>query len=207
MAITAATVKELRDKTGAGMMDCKSALTEANGNIEEAIDILRKKGISKAAKKSGRSTNEGKIFSYSQAGNRLAAMVELNCETDFVANTEDFQNLGHDLVMHIAAAAPLVVNKEEISAELLEREKDIYTTQALNEGKPAQVVERIVSGRVEKYYKEVVLLEQPFIKDDKLFIKDLITAAVAKLGENISISRFARFVLGETASSDSESQE
>lgn len=207
MAITAAAVKELRDKTGAGMMDCKSALSEADGNIEKAVDILRKKGIAKAAKKSGRSTNEGAIFTYSHAGNQLAAMVELNCETDFVANTDDFQTLGHDLAMHIAAAAPLVVNKEDVPADLLEKEKEIYRTQAENEGKPAQVVERIVDGRVEKYYKEVVLLNQPFIKEDKQTVGDLITAAIAKLGENISVARFARFALGETANDASDSQE
>ncbi len=197
MTITAAAVKKLRDKTGVGMMDCKVALTETDGDIGQAIEALRKKGIAKAAKKSSRTTNEGNIFTYVHAGGKLASMLELNCETDFVANTEDFQTLGHELAMHIAAAAPAVVKIDDLNAALLEKEKEIYKTQALNEGKPEQVVERIINGRVEKYYKEVVLLEQPYIKDDKLSVKDLLTATISKLGENISVGRFARFVVGE----------
>ena len=200
MAITAAAVKELRDKTGTGMMDCKTALTETDGDIGKAIEVLRKKGIAKAARKSSRTTNEGNIFTYVHAGGKLASMLELNCETDFVANTEDFQTLGHELALHIAAAAPAVVKIADLDATLLEKEKEIYKTQALNEGKPEQVVERIISGRLEKYYKEVVLLEQPYIKDDKLSVKDLLAATVSKLGENISVGRFARFVVGEAPS-------
>ncbi len=202
MAISAAEVKALREKTGAGMMDCKKALEEANGDLAKAEELLRKKGILKAAKKGGRATKEGLIYAYIHTGGKLGAMVEVNCETDFVANTEQFQKLCEDLAMHIAAAAPLVVRREDVPAELIEKEKEIYRTQALNSGKPEKIVERIVEGRLEKYFKEVVLLEQPFIKNDDQTIQDLINETIAKLGENISVARFQRFVVGETGAKE-----
>lgn len=201
MAITAAAVKDLREKTGVGMMECKAALQEADGNMEMAIDILRKKGASKAAKKVGRATNEGLIFSYIHAGGKLGAMVEIACETDFVANTEQFQALGHDIAMHIAAAAPEVVNREQISTTNLEKESEIYKAQALNEGKPEHIVEKIVAGRLEKYYKEVVLLEQPYVKDPEKNIGDLVNETISTLGENMSVVRFQRFAIGESPTS------
>jgi len=198
MAITAAAVKELREKTGVGMMDCKTALLEADGDIEKAIDILRKKGVAKAAKKVGRATNEGLIFSYIHAGGKLGSLVEIACETDFVANTEQFQSLGHAIAMHIAAAAPEVVKREQVSTAALEKESEIFKVQALNEGKPEHIVEKIVSGRLEKYFKEVVLLEQPYVKDPDKNIGDLVNETIASLGENMSVVRFQRFAIGES---------
>jgi elongation factor Ts len=197
MAISAATVKELRDKTNAGMMDCKRALEEANGEIEKAIEILREKGIAKAAKKSGRATKEGLIASYIHPGDKLGVLVEINCETDFVAKTDDFKALVKDVAMQVAAASPLVVSREELSQEMIEKEKQIYKTQALNEGKPEKIIDKIVDGKVEKYYKEVCLLEQPFIRDQDKTITDLLNEAISKLGENMVIKRFCRYRLGE----------
>jgi elongation factor Ts len=201
MAITAAAVKELREKTGVGMMECKKALQEADGNIEEAISVLRKKGVAKAAKKVGRATNEGLVFSYIHAGGKLGAIVEIACETDFVANTEQFQALGHAIAMHVAAASPEVVKREQVSTTELEKESEIFKVQALNEGKPEQIVEKIVTGRLEKYYKEVVLLEQSYVKDPEKNIGDLVNETIAFLGENMSVIRFQRFAVGETSAS------
>ncbi|NIP43787.1 MAG: translation elongation factor Ts [candidate division Zixibacteria bacterium] len=197
MAISAKTVKELRDKTNAGMMDCKKALEEAGGDLEKAVEVLREKGIAKAAKKSGRTTNEGLIAAYIHPGDKLGVLVEVNCETDFVAKTDDFKNLVHDISMQVAAANPLVVNREELPQEVLEKEKQIYKTQALNEGKPEKIVDKIVEGRIEKYLKEVCLLEQPFIRDQDKSITDLLNETIATLGENITIKRFSRYRLGE----------
>ncbi len=198
MAITAAAVKELRDKTGVGMMDCKSALTEADGDIEKAVEILRKKGIAKAAKKAGRSTHEGLIYSYIHAGGRLGVLVEVNCETDFVANTDQFKSLCHDLAMHIAASNPMVVRREDVAEDILAKEMEIYKSQAMNEGKPEHIAEKIVTGRLEKFYKENVLLEQVFIKDNDKSIKDVVSEVISGLGENITVARFQRFELGDT---------
>lgn len=201
MAITAAAVKELREKTGVGMMECKTALQEADGDLDTAVDILRKKGVAKAAKKVGRATNEGLIFSYIHAGGKLGSLVEIACETDFVAKTEQFQELGHNIAMHVAAAAPEVVKREQVSTEALEKESEIFKVQALNEGKPEQIVEKIVSGRLEKYYKEVVLMEQSFVKDPDKTISDLLNETIASLGENMSVVRFQRFAIGESDNS------
>jgi len=201
MAITAAAVKELRDKTGVGMMECKTALTEAEGDVSKAIEILRKKGVAKAAKKMGRATKEGLIFSYIHAGGKLGALVEIACETDFVAKTEQFLEMGHNIAMHIAAAAPEVVTREQVSTVALDKEADIFKVQALNEGKPEAIVEKIVTGRLEKYYKEVVLMEQPFVKDAEKTITDLLNEAIAGLGENMSVVRFQRFAIGESGAS------
>ncbi|HEQ99658.1 MAG TPA: translation elongation factor Ts [candidate division Zixibacteria bacterium] len=197
MAISAKTVKELRDKTNAGMMDCKKALEEAEGDLEKAVEVLRERGIAKAAKKSGRTTNEGLIAAYIHPGDKLGVLVEVNCETDFVAKTDDFKNLVHDISMQVAAANPLVVSREELPQEVLEKEKQIYKTQALNEGKPEKIVDKIVEGRIDKYFKEVCLLEQPFIRDQDKSITDLLNEAIATLGENITIKRFCRYRLGE----------
>ncbi len=201
MAITAAAVKELREKTGVGMMECKGALQEADGNIEKAIEVLRKKGSAKAAKKAGRSTNEGLVFSYIHAGGKLGAIVEIACETDFVAKTEQFLALGHAIAMHVAAADPEVVKREQVSTVELEKESEIFKVQALNEGKPEHIVEKIVSGRLEKYYKEVVLLEQSYVKDPEKNIGDLVNETIASLGENMSVTRFQRFAIGESVAS------
>ncbi|UCC78363.1 MAG: translation elongation factor Ts [Candidatus Zixiibacteriota bacterium] len=197
MEISAKQVKELREMTGAGMMDCKKALLESEGDTEKAVAVLRKQGLSKAAKKADRSANEGIIYSYIHPGSKLGVLVEVNCETDFVARTEDFQTFSKDIAMQIAAASPLVVERGQLDPALVEKEREIYKTQALEEGKPEKVVEKIVDGRLEKYYQEVVLLDQPFIKDQDLFVKDLLTNAIGKMGENIKIKRFARFRLGE----------
>ena len=196
-AISASVVKELRDMSGAGMMDCKKALTEASGNIEQAIDILRKSGAAKARKKSGRSTKEGIILPYIHPGSKLGVLIEINCETDFVAKTEDFQNLSKDIAMHIAASAPMSISREEIPSETLEREKVIYADQAKQSGKPENIIEKMIDGRLNKFYQENVLLEQTFVKDPDKTVQDLIADTVAKLGENIIISRFSRFQLGE----------
>ena len=195
--ISASTVKELREISGAGMMDCKKALTEASGDLEKAIDILRKTGIAKARKKSGRSAKEGIILPYIHPGAKLGVLLEINCETDFVANTDDFKNLSKDIAMHIAASAPMSVSREEIPQETLEREKEIYADQARQSGKPENIIEKMTEGRLNKFYQENVLLEQTFVKDPDKTVADLITETVAKLGENILISRFSRFQLGE----------
>ena len=195
--ISASTVKELREISGAGMMDCKKALTEASGDIEKAIDILRKTGMAKARKKSGRSAKEGIILPYIHPGAKLGVLLEINCETDFVANTDDFKNLSKDIAMHIAASAPMSVTREEIPQETLEREKEIYADQARQSGKPENIIEQMTKGRLNKFYQENVLLEQTFVKDPDKTVADLITETVAKLGENILISRFSRFQLGE----------
>ena len=195
--ISASTVKELREISGAGMMDCKKALTEASGDLEKAIDILRKTGMAKARKKSGRSAKEGIILPYIHPGAKLGVLLEINCETDFVANTDDFNNLSKDIAMHIAASAPMSVSREEIPQETLEREKEIYADQARQSGKPENIIEKMTEGRLNKFYQENVLLEQTFVKDPDKTVADLITETVAKLGENILISRFSRFQLGE----------
>ena len=195
--ISASAVKELREMSGAGMMDCKKALTEASGDLEKAIDILRKTGMAKARKKSGRSAKEGIILPYIHPGAKLGVLLEINCETDFVANTDDFRNLSKDIAMHIAASAPISVTREEIPQRTLEREKEIYADQARQSGKPENIIEKMTEGRLNKFYQENVLLEQTFVKDPDKTVADLITETVAKLGENILISRFSRFQLGE----------
>jgi len=195
--ISAAQVKELREKTGAPMMDCKQALSESKGNLEQAIVYLRKKGISTAAKKASRLTSEGSVAEYIHAGGKIGVLVEVNCESDFVARTEDFKELVHDIAMHIAASDPKFVRKEDITPEAYEREKDIYRAQAAATGKPANVVEKIVEGKMSKFYEEVCLLEQPFIKDQTISVGQLIATKIGKLGENIAVRRFARFKVGD----------
>ncbi|MFH1687230.1 MAG: translation elongation factor Ts [bacterium] len=197
MAITAQMVKELREQTGAGMMDCKKALAEVDGDFEAAAKVLREKGIAKAAKREGRSTAEGVVTPYIHAGDKLGVLVEVNCETDFVARTDEFRQFARDVAMHIAASNPICVTRAEVDQSLIESERDIYRQQALNDGKPEQIVEKIVDGRVEKYYSEVVLLEQPYVKDTDKSVEDFLKETVAALGENINIKRFARFRLGE----------
>jgi len=197
MSVDAKTVKALRDKTGAGMMDCKKALGETGGDMEKAIVYLREKGIASASKKSGRATREGRIISYIHPGNKLGVLLEISCETDFVAKGEQFIEFTQDIAMHIAAAAPSYLTQEEIPAEVLEQERSIYRTQALNDGKPEKIVDKIVEGRINKYAAEVCLLDQPFVKDDKIKISDFVKNGIATFGENISIARFARFKLGE----------
>jgi len=195
--ITAQMVKELRERTGAGMMDCKNALNDCQGNMEQAVDALRKKGLAAAAKKAGRITAEGAVGSYIHGGGKLGVLVEVNCETDFVARTDQFQELVRDIAMHIAAAEPKFVRREEVTPEVLERERAIFQDQALASGKPANVVEKIVQGKMEKYYSEFVLLEQPFVKNPDVTIAQLIAEKVGKIGENIQVRRFMRYKLGE----------
>ena len=195
MEISAAMVKKLRDQTGAGMMECKAALSEANGNIEEATTILRKRGLAQATKKAGRTTNEGLIGSYIHMGGKIGVLVEVNCESDFVARTDDFQNLAREIAMHVAAASPQFVKREDVPADLLERERAIYRDQVKD--KPAQVIDKIVDGKVNSFYEQVCLLDQPSIRDPKMTIGALIQQAIAKMGENISVARFVRFKLGE----------
>jgi elongation factor Ts len=197
--ITAAMVKDLRDRTGAGMMECKKALQEANGDPGEAEVILRKRGIASAGKKAGRVTRQGLIGSYIHAGGQLGVMVEVNCESDFVARTDDFKELVHDLAMHIAAADPRYLRKEDVPADVLDKEKEIARDRARNEGKPEKVLDRIVEGRIAKFYEEVCLLDQPFVKEATLTIEQIVKSKIAKLGENISIARFARFKVGDVA--------
>lgn len=197
--ITAGLVKELRERTGAGMMECKKALSEANGNIEEAVVVLRKRGQAAADKKSSRTTQQGTIGTYVHPGAQLGVLVEVNCESDFVARTDDFQELVRDIAMHIAAADPQFVRKDEVTADFIEKERDIQRARALNEGKPEKMVDKIVDGRMSKFYEEVCLYEQPFVKDNTMTIEQLIKLKVAKLGENISVSRFARFKVGGAA--------
>ena len=197
MEITAQMVKQLRESTGAGMLDCKKALTETNGNMEAAVDFLRKKGLAAAAKKAGRVTAEGAVGSYIHAGGKIGVLVEVHCETDFVARTEQFQELVRDIAMHIAAADPRAVRREEVTEADLERERAIFRDQALASGKPANIVDKIVDGKMEKYFSEFVLLEQPFVKNPDLTVGQLVSEMVAKIGENITVRRFARFEVGE----------
>jgi elongation factor Ts len=195
--ITAKLVKELREKTGAGMMDCKSALQEANGDIEKAVEILRKKGIAKAAKKSSRTASEGIIATYVHHDNKLAAMVEINCETDFVAKNEDFIQFAKEIAMQVAVTDPIAVDRDGVPQEIVEKEMEIYKAEAVQSGKPEHVVEKIAQGKLEKFYAENVLLEQEYFKDPDKKIKDLVTEAISKIGENIVIRRFARLKVGE----------
>ena len=195
--ITAALVKELRERTGAGMMDCKKALSATDGDLEKAIDFLREKGLAAAAKKAGRVAAEGLVEAYIHGGGRIGVLVEVNCETDFVAKTDAFKELVKDIAMHIAATNPSYLKREEVPTAELEHEQAVLAEQARNEGKPEKIIEKMVAGRIEKYYKEVCLMEQPFVKDPDKTISDLITESIAKLGENISIRRFTRYQLGE----------
>jgi len=197
MSISASQVKELRDKTGAGMMDCKKALIESDGDIEKATDYLRKKGITKAEKRAGKAANEGIIEAYIHTGGRLGVLVEINCETDFVARTDDFKHFAKEIAMQIAATNPLVVDREQLAPEIIEKEVEIYKTQALESGKPEKIIERIAQGKLEKYYQEVCLLEQPYIRDPNTTVKDVLMETIGKIGENISIGRFVRFRLGD----------
>ena len=197
-AITADQVKQLREKTGAGMMECKAALGEANGDMEEAITILRKRGLAQAAKRAGRATAQGLITSYIHLGGKIGVLVEVNCETDFVARTEDFQNLAKEVAMHIAAADPKWVRREEVPAEAIEKEKAIYRAQMENTGKPAHVLDKIIEGKLGNFYSQFVLVDQPSIRDGNVTIGQLITQATAKTGENIQLKRFVRFRVGET---------
>ncbi len=199
MAVTATDVKTLREQTGAGMMDCKKALTECGGDMEKAVDFLRKKGLAAAAKKADRLASEGAVGSYIHAGGKIGVLLEINCETDFVAKTDEFQELVKDICMHIAAASPRWVSREEVPADVLDREKEIYKDQARASGKPENILDKITEGKLEKFYGDTCLLDQVFVKDPdgKLKIKDLITEKIAKIGENINIRRFARYQLGE----------
>ena len=197
MSIDAKLVKALREKTGAGMMDCKKALQESQGNIEDAVDYLRKSGVSKAEKKGARATKEGLIYSYIHAGGRLGVLLEINCETDFVAKTDGFTDLAHNLAMQIAATNPLSVDKDSIDEEIINREKNIFSEQAKMEGKPENIIDKMVDGRLKKFFQENCLLEQSYIKDPDKKVNDLLTETIAVLGENISINRFSRFAIGE----------
>ena len=200
MSINAKVVKELRDKTGAGMMDCKNALTESKGDIEKAIDYLRKSGAAKAQKKGARDTREGLIYSYIHAGGRLGSLVEINCETDFVAKTDGFKDLTHNLAMQIAATNPIAIDRDSIPSSITEKEKEIYLEQAKSSGKPKDIIKKMVEGRMDKFFQENCLLEQAYIKDSEKKILDLVTETIATLGENITISRYTRFAVGETES-------
>jgi elongation factor Ts len=197
MSVTPQMVKELRERTGAGMMDCKNALSETKGDMEQAIDLLRKKGLASAAKKAGRIAAEGVVGSYIHGGGKIGVLVEVNCETDFVARTDKFQELVKDIAMHIAAADPRFVRREEVTEDVLARERAVQREKTLAEGKPEKVVDKIVEGRMEKFFAEQVLLEQPFVKDPDKTVGQLVTEAVAKIGENIQVRRFSRFKLGE----------
>lgn len=199
MQITPTMIKDLREKTGAGIMDCKEALTAVDGVMEDAIDFLRKKGLQAAAKRAARSTQEGVVGSYIHSGGRLGVLVEVNCETDFVARTDDFQDLVHDLAMQVAASNPLYLAREDISDETVTKERHIYEEQAKASGRPAAAAPKIVEGRLEKYFQEACLLDQPFVKDPHMTVQDLIKAKIAKTGENITVRRFVRFQLGESA--------
>jgi len=204
MEISVELVKDLRQRTGAGVVDCKKALQEAKGNMDAAIDYLRRKGLATAAKKAGRIATDGLISSYIHAGGKMGVLVEINCETDFVAKTEDFQSFVKNIAMHIAAANPQYIRREEVLEEVLEKERDIYRTQALDAGKPQKVIDKIVEGKMERFYSEVCLLEQTYVRDSDLTIKELLDALIAKIGENITIRRFTRFQLGEGLSSQSQ---
>ena len=201
MAINAKTVKELRDKTGAGMMDCKNALTESKGNLDGAVDFLRKSGAAKAEKKGTRETKEGLVYSYIHSGGRLGVMIEVNCETDFVAKTDGFIDLAHNLAMQIAATNPISLNKESVAADVISKEKEIYTDQAKSSGKPDHIIEKMVEGKLSKFFQENCLMEQTYIKNSDKKVLDLMTETIATLGENITVSQYIRFAVGE---SDSE---
>jgi elongation factor Ts len=197
VTITSQMVKELREKTNAGMMDCKKALTETSGDMEKAVDLLRQKGLAVAQKRAGRATCEGVVQTYIHGGGKLGVMVEVNCETDFVAKTDAFLDFAKDIAMHIAAVNPVAISREGVPSELIEREKAIYTQQAIDSGKPANIAEKIVDGRMDKFFAESCLMEQKFVKNQDISIQDLLNEVVAKMGENISIRRFARFQVGE----------
>ena len=197
--ITAALVKQLRDKTGAGMMECKAALTEANGDMEAAITLLRKRGLASAAKRAGRTTSQGVIGSYIHMGGKIGVLVEVNCESDFVARTDDFNNLVKELGMHIAAASPRWLRREDVPADEVEKEKAIYRSQMEKENKPAHVIDKIIEGKLGSFYSQFVLVDQPFVRDDKMTVSQLVAQASAKTGENVQISRFVRFRVGEGA--------
>jgi elongation factor Ts len=199
MEITAALVKKLRDATGAGMMECKAALTEAGGSLDDATTILRKRGLASATKKAGRSTNEGLIGHYIHMGGKIGVLVEVNCESDFVARTDDFQGLAREIAMHIAAANPQYVRREDVPADIIERERSIYRSQLEDQKKPAAVIDKIIEGKLGSFYEQVCLFDQPSIRDPKLTIGQLVQQAIAKMGENISVPRFVRFKLGESA--------
>jgi elongation factor Ts len=196
--ISASLVKELRERTGAGMMECKSALTEAKGDVAEAEVVLRKRGIASAGKKASRTTKQGTVGSYIHAGAQLGVLVEVNCESDFVARTDDFQELVRDIAMHIAATDPRFIRKEDVSAEVIEKEKEIQKARVIAEGKPEKIADKIVEGRMAKFYEEVCLYEQPFVKENTVTVDQVIKTKIAKLGENISVSRFSRFKVGDT---------
>lgn len=195
--ITAQMVKELRAATGSGIMDCKKVLAEAEGDMDKAIDLLRKKGLAKAAKRAGRSTSEGIIYSYIHTGAKLGVLLEVNCESDFVAKTEDFESFAKDIAMHIAAANPAGLVPEDVDQSVIEKEREIYRAQMLEEGKPENIIDKIVDGKVEKFYKEVCLLSQQYIKDPQKTVEDVLKETIGKIGENIQIKRFARFQIGE----------
>jgi elongation factor Ts len=204
--ISAVLVKQLRERTGAGMMECKKALQAANGSLEEGETWLRKQGIASAGKKAGRATKQGLVSTYIHAGGQLGVMVEVNCESDFVARTDDFKELVHDIAMHIAATDPRFIRKEDVSQEVMDKERDIQRARALNEGKPPAVVDKMIEGRMNKFYEEICLLEQPFVKEPTVTVGQLVKTKIAKLGENISVARFVRFKVGETAADSAEEQ-
>jgi elongation factor Ts len=201
--ITAALVKELRERTGAGMMECKNALVEAKGDLAEGEVVLRKRGIASAGKKASRATKQGLIGCYIHHGGQLGVMVEINCESDFVARTDDFQELVHDIAMHIAASDPKFIRKEDVTQEAIDKEKEIQRARALNEGKPEKMVDKIIEGRMGKFYEEICLLEQPFVKEATLTVGQLVKTKIAKLGENISVARFTRFKVGDSQQAES----
>jgi elongation factor Ts len=204
--ISATLVKQLRERTGAGMMECKKALQASNGSLEEGETWLRKQGIASAGKKAGRATKQGMVSTYIHAGGQLGVMVEINCESDFVARTDDFKELAHDVAMHIAATDPRFIRKEDVTQEVMDKERDIQRARALNEGKPPAVVDKMIEGRMNKFYEEICLLEQPFVKEPSISVGQLVKTKIAKLGENISVARFVRFKVGETAAESSEEQ-
>jgi elongation factor Ts len=195
--ISAEMVKELREATGSGIMDCKRVLAEAEGDFDKAVDLLRKKGLAKAAKRAGRSTSEGMICSYIHTGAKLGVLVEINCESDFVAKTDDFQTFAKNIAMHIAAANPAGLNPEDVDPKIIEKEREIYRAQMLEEGKPTNIIDKIVDGKVEKFYKDVCLMSQQYVKDPQKTITDVLKETISKIGENIQIKRFARFKIGE----------
>jgi elongation factor Ts len=204
--ITASLVKQLRERTGAGMMECKNALTESKGDLAEGEIVLRKRGIASAGKKSSRVTKQGLIGTYIHHGGQLGVMVEVNCESDFVARTEDFQELVHDIAMHIAAADPRFIRKEDVTEDVLARERDIHRARALSEGKPEKMIDKITEGRMNKFYEEICLLEQPFVKEATLSVGQLVKTKIAKLGENISIARFVRFKVGDSQTAETSGE-
>ena len=207
MAVTTSQIKELRERTGAGIMDCKKALEKTQGNLEKAIDELRKKGLAKAKKRAGRIAKEGLVHAYIHAGGKIGVLVEVNCETDFVARTKAFQNFVKEIAMQIAATNPLVVNKEALSPEIIEKEKEIYRQQAIASGKPEKIIDRIVEGKLQKFFEEACLIEQPYIRDPSIKIKDLLNELVAKTGEKIVVKRFVRFQLGEKSPDETQVSE